>query len=93
MRIIASVLVGGFAYGVSLIAMSEMLRVPGESLWYWIPFAVSLGAAIAVAVPWRAWRTVNRKTTVATTVLLVLLVLAIDIAGAVWYSCSKGVCI
>ena len=93
MRIIATLVSGIVGYVVVLIILSEGVGVAADSAWYWLPFIVSLCAVVAVAVPWRTWRSVNRTTTVATTCLLGVLVLAIDLASAIWYSCAKGVCL
>jgi len=93
MRIAATLLAGILGYALMLLFLSEVLGVASDSAWYWLPFLVSLGAVVAVAVPWRTWRGVNRPSTIPTTCFLGVLVLGIDLAGAIWYSCAKGVCL
>jgi chromate transport protein ChrA len=93
MRLIAVLLAGALTYAVVLLVLSEAMAVADESPWYWLPFVASLAAVVVVSAPWRSWHSANRKTTIAAVCLLAVLVLAIDLAGAVWYSCSKGVCL
>lgn len=93
MKIIVTLVAGVLGYAATLIILSEGIGVADDSLWYWVPFIVSLSVVVAVSVPWRNWRSVNRTATIATICLLAVLVLAIDLAGAVWYSCSKGICL
>lgn len=93
MRIIATLVAGVLGYATALIVLSEGIGIADDSPWYWVPFIVSLSAVVAASVPWRNWRSVNRPATIATTCLLAVLVLVIDLAGAIWYSCSKGICL
>lgn len=93
MRIIVTLVAGVLGYVAALIFLSEGIGVADDSPWYWAPFIVSLILVFAVAVPWRNWGSVNRTATIATACLLAVLVLAIDLAGAIWYSCSKGICL
>jgi hypothetical protein len=93
MRIVATLLGGTLGYAVALLLINEAVGASGNSRWYLLPFVVSLGTVIAVAVPWSSWRSVNRIATVVATCLLAVLVLAVDIAGTVWYSCAKGSCL
>ena len=93
MKLIVVLLAGVLTYAVVLLVLGEAMAVADESPWYWLPFVASLAAVVAVSAPWRSWHSVNRKTTIAAVCLLAVLVLAIDLASAVWYSCSKGICL
>ena len=93
MRVIVVLLTGTLTYAVVLLIISEVIAVADGSPWYGLPFVASLAAVVVVLAPWRSWRSANRKTTIAVVCLLAVLVLAIDLAGAVWYSCSRGTCL
>jgi hypothetical protein len=93
MRIIGTLFAGVSAYAATLLLLSEGLGIAGGSRWYWIPFIASLSGVVVIAAPWHAWRTLNRIETIAVTLFLAALVLIIDVVGAIWYSCAKGVCL
>lgn len=92
-RLVVTILAGVITYALVLVVLSEALATADDSLWYWLPFGASVTAVVLVSAPWKSWPTANRGATIATVFLLILLVLAIDLAGAIWYSCSKGVCL
>lgn len=80
-------------YAVAVAVMAELVHVREDSLWYWIPFVASVVAVVLAVRPWRAISGGKRSYAVAATAGAVLVVLAADLFGAVWYSCIKGVCI
>ena len=86
-------LIGVAVYAVTLAVMSEVMRVREDSAWYWLPFIASAVGVLVAVRPWRAIVGGNRGYALAATAGSVLVVLAADLFGAVWYSCVKGVCL
>jgi hypothetical protein len=93
MRYVASIIAGVITYAIALALMAELLHVREDSSWYWLPFAASVVAVVVAVRPWRADVGGKRGYAVAATAGSVFVVLAVDLFGAVWYSCVKGVCI
>ncbi len=84
---------GILAYAVVVLVMSELLHVAANSPSYWLPFIMSIATVLVTVRPWRGNVAGNRTYAMAATAGSVLVVLAVDLFGAVWYSCAKGVCI
>ena len=90
MRYTVAMTAGILAYAVLVLVMGELLHVAGDSAWYWLPFVASIAAVVGAVRPWRADVIGNRTYAVAATAGSLVLVLAVDLFGGVWYSCAKG---
>lgn len=93
MRLVVLILVSIAAYAITLGVLDRLLHVGSESQLYWLCFVAS-GLVLAVGLfnGFRRART-SWFIVAATSFACVLLVAAGDIALAVAYSCSQGVCL
>ena len=88
----ASAFVSGILVFVVVIVLLDVLRLEATYL-VWLPYIFSASAAVTVVAFWPKPSLFGRTATVMFTAALVGFVLAADIAGAVWYSCSQGICL
>jgi hypothetical protein len=93
MRYVTAMVAGVIGYALVLLAMGDLLRIEGTSPWYSLPFALSVAVVAAVLFTWRPRARGNRVFAVVAAVLSAVVVLAIDLFGAVWYSCAHGTCL
>ena len=84
---------GVIGYALVLLAMGELMRIEGTSQWYLLPFAVSVAILVAVLFMRRSRDRGIRGFAVVATVLSAVVVPAIDLFGAAWYSFAHGTCL
>jgi O-antigen/teichoic acid export membrane protein len=89
MKTLGVILAGVAAYAITLILFVRIVGVPAKSDWYWFPFIASLATVAGLGM----WRRGPLGLKLLGIFLCAGLVFAVDLAGVIWYSCAKGVCL
>jgi hypothetical protein len=95
MRLVALVVISVLIYAAAMMLMDSVLGIDPESMWYWLPFGVSLSVlGIGLFIGFRKWSNDPAFATISATIIVSAgLVFVADLAVALLYSCAKGVCL
>lgn len=93
MKLLALIFLSIVSYVVTLLILEHLFLVPSESRLYWLCFVMSISCLAAGLFAGAHRAKTSLLVTTVSLLMSLLLVVAGDIAFAVWYSCGKGVCI